>query len=91
MREARAPASATGQRKIAGTREGGLTAVHLAGGGAEVLDDGDPKYWRGAFVQGGRMVGLALYAPLGSPLAGDGGAAMLRAVRDRIAALSPRD
>ncbi|KAA8608054.1 dihydroxy-acid dehydratase [Salipiger aestuarii] len=88
--EAPALAAEMGQRMIGGLHRNGLTLTHLAGGGTDVLDDGDPRYWRGTFVQGGRMVGLALYAPRDSPLAGSDGAAMLHAIRDRIATLSPQ-
>lgn len=88
--EAPALAAEMGQRMIGGIRQDGLTLTHLASGGTDVLADGDPRYWRGTFVQGGRMVGLALYAPRDSALAGDQGAAMLRTIRDRITALSPR-
>ncbi|MBU2963775.1 dihydroxy-acid dehydratase [Citreicella sp. C3M06] len=88
--DASALAEEVGQRMIGGIRSGGLTLTHLASGGTEVIADGDPRYWRGTFLQGQRMVGLALYAGKGSPLAGAEGAAMLRAVRDRIGALSPK-
>ena len=63
--------------------------ARLSDGGEAVLDGGDPRYWRGAFVQNGHLVGLALYAPDGSALTGRQGADMLRAVRDRIRDLSP--
>ncbi|MCA0953862.1 dihydroxy-acid dehydratase [Mameliella sediminis] len=70
------------------TRRGQVTA-HLSSGGDEMFDGSDPRYWRSAFVQGGRLVGLALYAPRGSALAGDRGATALARVRDTIARLSP--
>ncbi len=60
-------------------------AVHLDSGGDVMFDGSDTRYWRGAFVQGDRLVGLALYAPRGSSLAGAGGAGMLDRVKDRIA------
>lgn len=83
-------AAEAGQSEISGggVRDG-LSLVHLAAGGNRVLDAGDPRYWRGAFHQNGRLVILALYAPKGSALAGSDGAGMLQAVRSRIAALSP--
>lgn len=62
--------------------------AHLASGGEAMFDGSDPQYWRSAFLQGERMVGLALYAPRGSALAGDRGAVMLARVKDRIATLS---
>ena len=61
----------------------------LAGGGGEVLDDGDPRYWRGAFVENGHLIGLALYAPEGSRLVGGDGAEMLSRVHRQIMRLSP--
>ncbi|MBV2359192.1 dihydroxy-acid dehydratase [Thalassococcus sp. CAU 1522] len=67
----------------------GVRLAHLATGGDALFPDGDPRHWRGAFVQGDRIVGLALYAPKGHPiLSGDSGGTLLRAVRARIAALS---
>lgn len=78
-----------GQELIAGETRGGLVMAQLGGGGTDVLDDGDPRYWRGAFVQNGHLIGLALYAPQGSFLAGADGAVMIRAVQQRIVALSP--
>lgn len=88
--DAPALADELGQRMIGGIRSGGLTLTHLASGGAEVIADGDPRYWRATFLQGQRMVSLALYAGKGSPLAGAEGAAMLRAIHDRVTALSPK-
>lgn len=82
-------AAETGAALIGGETRDGFVVAHLGDGGAEVLDGGDARYWRGAFLQGGRMVGLALYAPSGSPLAGDEGVRLLRAIRSRIAAQSP--
>ncbi|MBN9889950.1 dihydroxy-acid dehydratase [Pelagibaca abyssi] len=78
-----------GQELIGGETRDGLVMAQLGGGGTDVLDDGDPRYWRGAFVQNGHLIGLALYAPQDSFLAGSDGAGMLRAVQQRIAALSP--
>lgn len=62
--------------------------AHLASGGDDMFDGSDPRYWRAAFLQGDRMVGLALYAPSGSALAGEQGAAMITRVKDRIVTLS---
>ncbi|WP_417207897.1 dihydroxy-acid dehydratase [Antarctobacter sp.] len=62
--------------------------AHLGSGGDIMFDGSDPRYWRAAFLQGDRLVGLALYAPRGSALAGEQGAAMISRVRDRIAQLS---
>ncbi|MFC4730831.1 dihydroxy-acid dehydratase [Salipiger abyssi] len=78
-----------GQELVGGEVRDGLVMAQLGGGGTDVLDDGDPRYWRGAFVQNGHLIGLALYAPQGSFLAGPDGAGMLRAVQQRIVSLSP--
>ncbi len=51
-----------------------LTLAHLGARGDSVLENGDARHWRGAFFHGGHLVGLALYAPKGSRLAGDAGA-----------------
>lgn len=83
-------ADEVGQTLLYGDTTDGLVLAHLGGGGATVLEGGDPKYWRAAFLQGNRLVGLALYAPRDSPAAGPAGAEMLRAARGQIAALSPR-
>lgn len=64
-------------------------SAHLESGGDVKFDGSDTRYWRGAFLQGGRLVGLALYAPRGSRLAGAGGAELLNGVSDRIARDSP--
>lgn len=69
------------------TREG-LVLAHLAEGGAEMLAGGDPRHWRGVFLQGGRMVVLALYAPEDSPMTGAEGARLLHRLKARIAAQS---
>lgn len=62
--------------------------AHLASGGEAMFDGSDPRYWRSAFLQGDRLVGMALYAPRGSALAGEDGAVMLGRIKDRIARLS---
>ena len=74
---------------LAGQDGADLVTAHLGSGGKAGLADGDDRYWRGAFVQAGRLVGLALYAPEGSPLAGPEGAAMLARIKARITARSP--
>lgn len=82
-------AQEAGQTLVRGDTRNGLVVAQLAGGGSDLLEGGDPRYWRGAFVQNGHMVGLALYAPQGSVLAGPDGAAMLRAVHEQTGRLSP--
>lgn len=78
-------ARASGAALITSKRTDLRVTAHLASGGEGKFEGSDPRYWRAAFVQGNRMVGLALYAPRGSALAGDGGAAMLDRVSDIIA------
>ncbi|SMX39451.1 hypothetical protein [Maliponia aquimaris] len=78
-------ARASGAQLITSKRTDLRVTAHLATGGEGKFEGSDPRYWRSAFVQGNRMVGLALYAPRGSALAGDGGAAMLDRVSDIIA------
>lgn len=82
-------ASEVGQTLVSGSARDGLTTALLAGGGAEVLDNGDPRYWRGAFVENGHLIGLALYAPEGSRFVGRDGAEMLGRVHRQILRLSP--
>lgn len=67
-----------------GLTRNGFMSVHLASGGERGMKGGDARHWRGAFLHGGRMIGLALYAPEGSPLAGDAGGALLARVRAGI-------
>ncbi|MFZ5964481.1 dihydroxy-acid dehydratase [Thalassococcus sp. BH17M4-6] len=67
----------------------GLVLARLGRGGEGVLDGGDPRYWRGAFTQGSRLVILALYAPEGSVAVGPSGRALLARVHARIRAESP--
>ncbi len=78
-----------GSDLIAGSSEDGLVMANLAEGGTRSLAGGDPRHWRGVFVQGDHLVGLALYAPRGSPLVGPDGGARLADMRGIIASLSP--
>ena len=87
--DAAALSEIAGAPLLGGVSETGFSAAHLGSGGARVLDGGDDRYWRATFLQGGRLVGLALYAPNGSAMAGPLGQGMLRAVQQRIVALSP--
>lgn len=74
---------------IDGQTSDGIVVAHLGSGGDAVLDGGDTRYWRGAFLQGDRLVGLALYAPKGSAYAGSHGGSFLHKVRAKIASESP--
>ncbi|EBA08363.1 hypothetical protein [Sagittula stellata] len=82
-------AKAAGAPLLGAYEQDGLALAHLGGGGDKMLSEGDKRYWRGAFLQGGHMIGLALYAPEGDALAGRDGARMLRQVRDLIVRASP--
>ncbi|SLN21405.1 hypothetical protein ROJ8625_00802 [Roseivivax jejudonensis] len=75
--------------RAAATR-GGLVTAQMQAGGSDVLSGGDPRYWRGAFRQGGRLVSLAVYAPDGSDLAASAGRRFLEQVRRAIETASAR-
>lgn len=81
-------AALAGAPLISGQTQDGLVLVHLSDGGQSAIPDGDARHWRGAFLQKGHLVGLALYAPEGSALADADGAAFLFALRDGIEALN---
>lgn len=87
----RAIASAAGVPLLAAETADGFVAAQLGAGGDSVLSGGDPRYWRGAFDLNGRLIGLALYAPEGSSLARESGAAMLARVKTRITTQSGGD
>ncbi|WP_417741001.1 dihydroxy-acid dehydratase [Salipiger sp.] len=82
-------AAEAGQPFVSGSARDGLATALLGDGGSEVLDNGDRRYWRGAFVENGHLIGLALYAPEGSRLVGRDGAEMLSRVHREIMRLSP--
>lgn len=73
---------------LAGESLPNFVVAHLARGGQSLLPDGDDRHWRGAFVLGDRLVGLALYAPKGSSLAGQDGGGVLARVRAQIVSQS---
>lgn len=58
----------------------GMVYGQVMEGGSAVLPGGDPRHWRGARLVAAHLVGLALYAPQGSALAGPGGRDLLRAL-----------
>lgn len=88
--DANSLARASGSTLVSAKTQGDLVLARLATGGAEVLDGGEPSYWRGAFPLGTRQIGLALYLPKGSRLRGDAGAALLAELYDAIVAASPQ-
>ncbi|MHA6324709.1 dihydroxy-acid dehydratase [Roseivivax sp. CAU 1753] len=71
--------------------EDGLSLAFLGSGGDALFSGGNPRYWRGAFLQGSRLVGLAVYAPAGSGIDGEDGARLLEATFRRIREESPRN
>jgi len=77
------------ETELLATRELSALAVgQMATGGDTAFDGSDPRHWRGTFALGNHVVGLALYAPKGSPLVGPQGAAFLNTVSSRIRARS---
>lgn len=74
---------------LGGGTEAGFVVAHLGANGDAVLDNGDARHWRGAFLQGDRLVGLALYAPKGSAYAASRGGAFLDRVHAKIVSQSP--
>jgi len=67
----------------------GISLVHLARGGKALSESSDPKYWRGAMVINGHVVGLAVYAPNGSKLAGPEGRKLAMALAEQLRTVSP--
>ncbi|SIS55903.1 hypothetical protein SAMN05421759_101416 [Roseivivax lentus] len=67
----------------------GLTLAYLGQGGDTLFEGGDPQYWRGAFLLGKRLIGLAIYAPADSGIEDRDGARLLQETYERIRAASP--
>lgn len=67
----------------------GLTLLHLATGGDEKVPGGDPRHWRGVMVVNARVVGLALYGPKGSTVAGGTGQSLMLAMAESIRERTP--
>lgn len=61
----------------------GVAIVRLEGEDSEI-GGVSTIHWRAAFNENGHIVGLALYAPEGSPLLGRAGQSMLRKLAERI-------
>ena len=68
----------------------GLSIVQFATGGARALPGGDPRYWRAGMVINGHLVGLAVYAREGSPLAGRRGLRLIMALAEELRGRSPQ-
>ena len=77
-------ASALGTELSRSRELSAVTAGRMASGGETAFQGSDPQHWRGTFMMGSRLVGLALYAPEGSPFVGNPGAAFLNVVSSRI-------
>ncbi|MGY9048646.1 MAG: dihydroxy-acid dehydratase [Rhodobacterales bacterium] len=83
-------ATAASEPMIEGRKGGGLSLALLGRGGDSMFDGGDARYWRGAFVQGGRLVSVALYVPQGSVILEGRGPEMLQALQAQVRADSPK-
>ncbi|SHH47452.1 hypothetical protein [Marivita hallyeonensis] len=81
-------ARALGTELLSNREMSAIIAGRMASGGETAFQGSDPRHWRGAFTLGPHMIGLALYAPQGSPLVGAQGAAFLNTVSSRIRANS---
>jgi len=66
-----------------------LSLVHMASGGEKGLPTSDPKYWRGAMMVNGYLVGLAVYAPKGSAYAGKRGKRLILQLAENLREASP--
>lgn len=66
-----------------------VTLVQFASGGDGILPDGDARHWRGGMMLGDHLIGLALYARKGSPMAGKDGRALLTDLARSIRRASP--
>ncbi len=70
-------------------QEGDLTLAYLGRGGDALFAGGDPTYWRGAFLLGNRLIGLAIYAPADSGIEERDGARLLQQTYEKIRDASP--
>lgn len=67
----------------------GLSLVHLAKGGNLLSKSLDEKYWRGGMLINGHIVGLAVYAPKNSKLAGRSGQRLAIDLAEKLRTVSP--
>jgi hypothetical protein len=67
----------------------GVSLVQVGEGGDKALPGGDPRHWRGAMVINGHLVGLAVYAPESSPMAGKDGRGLILALAEALREASP--
>ena len=83
-------ASMSGDQTLQTIDGDGLSIVHFATGGARALPGGDSRYWRGGMVVNGHLLGLAVYGPQGSPLAGKQGLRLLMELAEELRRSSPQ-
>lgn len=69
--------------------DGNLSLVRLSEGGDQLLPDGDPVHWRGVTVINGHLMGLAVYGPLDSDMAGARGRTLLESLAQAMREASP--
>ena len=74
---------------LAGSSNERVSLAHLGGAGDTAIDNGDARHWRAAVVVNRRIVGLALYAPENSALAGPEGEALITAFATGLLTDSP--
>lgn len=67
----------------------GLSYVQLSSGGAALIPLGDPRHWRAGMAVAGHPVGLAVYGPEGSAIAGQQGLDLLRTLAAAIRGAPP--
>lgn len=68
----------------------GVSIVHFATGGERALPGGDPRYWRAGMIVNGHLLGLAVYAPKDSPLAGGQGKRLISDLAEGLRNRSPQ-
>lgn len=82
--------SDTRDKSVLAQRErNGIATVQLAKGGNQHIRKADPKHWRAVFVLNQRMVALAAYGEIGSPIALSSGGEILERLSQSIRKASP--
>ncbi|MFX0545161.1 dihydroxy-acid dehydratase [Roseovarius sp. S1116L3] len=67
----------------------GISLIQLERGGDTLLPGGDPRYWRGAMLINGHVIGLAAYGDVGSGLRAGPGRDLLIDVAEAMLDASP--
>jgi len=67
----------------------GISYVQMSEGGDAFLPGGSPRYWRGAMLLNGHVIGLAVYGSMDSPVAGSYGRNLLLAQAETLRSRSP--